>query len=247
LSDFTTVKYQVNSVSDASPTWNDVLLGTANYGLRFCAASAGGASIASASWPIYPNPASTGVVPECWGYFGSDASGGIKLATYDGTSAHYMQLRISWDALGTFATAPIISAWKDNTYPAAVPGTQPGTGDGSAVVNGQATDTNSQSYFLANAYGQGMTSAGSQQTPAANAAGTLTLGTHSGAGAAVPGSAAWLATWQDLQAATDYIQNGGVPKATTAGLWYMVMALFTGPNMKAGTLTPVLGFQYSWV
>lgn len=247
MTDFTTFKAQFNSVSDASPTWNDMLFGSSNYEFRLCAASAGGASIASASWPIFAQPASVSVIPEMWGYVGSDNSGGIKVATYDGTSAHYMQFRLNWDNTGTFASAPIISAWKNNTYPAASPGTQPTTGDGSSVINGHATDTNSQSYLYANAYGQGLTSGGVQQTPGSNAGGTLTAGTHSGAGAATPGSAAWLATWQDLQAATDYIQNGGTPQATTAGLWYFLLAEFSGPNEKAGVLVPVVGVQYSWI
>src|SRR5258708_18494038 len=55
------------------------------------------------SWPPYTRPASTGVVPECWAYLGSDNSGGLKVTTYDGTTAHYKQFLISWDALGTFA------------------------------------------------------------------------------------------------------------------------------------------------
>lgn len=139
------------------------------------------------------------MIPEMWCYFGSDASGGQKLTTYDGTSAHYMQWRINWDATGTFASAPIISAWKDSTLPAASPGTQPGTGDGSAFVNGQSTDTSNTSYIKANAYGYGVDASGSQQTPASNAAGTLTVSSGT-AGAVSPGTGAWLATWQSLQA-----------------------------------------------
>lgn len=246
MSDFSVLKLNFNSNTDASPTWNDLLFGTANHELRACASGAGGASIASASWPVYVRPSSVGVVPEMWGYTGSDNSGGLKVATYDGTSAHYMQFRISWDNVGTFASAPIISAWKDNTYPAASPGTQPGTGDGSAIVNGQSSDTSSTSYLKANAYGYGVDTGGTQQTPSANAGGTLTA-TSGTAGAANPGTGAWLATWQSLQAATQYIQDAVTPKATTAGFWYAVMALYAGPNMSGGTLLPVVGIQYAWV
>ena len=245
MSDFTTLKLQTNSNTDASPTWNDVLFGTANNELRVCGAGAGAGNIASASWPTYLRPNAVGVIPEMWA-FTADTTG-TKVATYDATTAHYMQFRISWDAVGTFASAPIISAWKDNTYPAAVPGTQPGTGDGSAIVNGQSADTGSLSYLHANAYGYGVDTGGVQQTPSANAGGTLAANSHSGAGAANPGTGAWLATWQDLQAATNYIQDGVTPKATTAGFWYFVLALFTGPNMQGGTLLPVVGFQYTWI
>jgi hypothetical protein len=245
MADFTTIKLQLNSNTDASPTWNDFTT-AANYEMRFCAASAGGASIASASWPAYLKPTSgTATIPEMWAYLGADASGGVKI-NYDATSAHYMQLRVSWDNLGTFASAPQVSAWANNTLPAATPGSQPGTGDGTSIVNGHATDTSSTSYLKANFYGQGLTSGGSQQTPGSNAGGTLTA-TSGTAGAATPGSAAWLATWQSLQAATQFIQNGGTPQAVTAGLWYGLLALYTGVNMTGGTLLPILGFQYTWV
>lgn len=245
--DFTTIKLQVNTgTSDASPTFTDFTT-AANYELRFCASGAGAGNIASASWPAFLKPTSgTAVIPELWAYLGSDNSGGSKVTTYDATSAHYKQILVSWDNLGTFASAPLISCWKDNTLPAASAGTQPGTGDGSSIVNGHATDTSSTSYLKANFYGQGLTAGGSQQTPSSNAGGTLAV-TSGTAGAVSPGSAAWLATWQSLQALTQYIQDGATPQATTAGLWYGVLALYTGVNMTGGTLLPILGFQYTWV
>lgn len=246
MSNFTSFALNFNSGTDASPTWNTLQFGTANHELRLCGTGAGGGSIASASWPIYAQPTTVTAIPEMWAYTGSDNSGGIKVATYDGTTAHYMQFRLNWDNTGTFASAPIISAWKDNTYPAAVAGSQPGTGDGSSVINGQTTDTSSTSYLKGNAYGQGLTSGGVQQTPGSNAGGTLAA-TSGSAGAATPGSAAWLATWQSLMSATQYIQNGGTPQATTAGLWYFVLAEYAGPNETAGTLIPVIGVQYSWI
>lgn len=226
-----------------------MLFATSSYELRICASGAGAGNIASASWPIYPRPGSVTAIPEMWGYFGSDNSGGSKLTTYDGTSAHYMQWRVNWDNTGTFAAANVLSAWKDNTLPAASPGTQPAStsgGDGSSFVNGQSSDTSSTSYIKINAYGSGVTAAGSQETPAANAAGTLTA-TSGTAGAATPSAASWLATWQSAQAATQFIQGPVTPKATTSGFWYVVFAFYTGPNQTGGTLVPVLGFQYQWV
>lgn len=242
MSDFTTLKAQVNTgTSDASPTFTDMLFGTANYELRLCGTGAGGATTASASWPTYLKPTSgTIAIPEMWGYFGSDATGGLKVTTYDGTSAHYKQILVNWDNTGTYASAPIVSAWKDNTLPAASAGAQPGTGDGSSFVNGHATDTSSTSYIKINFYGQGLTAAGVQQTPASNAAGTLAV-TSGTAGAVSPGSAAWLATWQSAQAATQYIQDGATPQAVTAGLWYGVVVFYTGVNQVGGTLLPVMG------
>lgn len=248
MTDFTSLKYQFNSgASDASPTWTDVLPATANYEVRLCSSGAGNGTTASASWFTILKPTSgTSVIPEMWVYVGSDASGGLKVTTYDGTSAHSMQMRINWDNTGTYASAPLFSAWKDNTLPAASPGAQPGVGDGSSFINGHATDTSSTSYIKANFYGQGLTPGGSQQTPGSNAGGTLTV-TSGTAGAATPGSAAWLATFQSCQAGTQYVQNGGTPQATTAGLWYGILSFWTGVNQTGGTLLPVLGFQYSWL
>lgn len=184
----------------------------------------------------------TTLVNQLWA-FSADTTG-LQCNTYDGTSAHYMQLRISWDAVGTFASAPIISAWKDNTYPAAVPGSQPGTGDGSSIVNGTSGESSSTSLVKANAYGYGYS--GSQQTPSANAGGTLAVTTGT-AGAVSPGTGAWLTTWQSLQAATQYIQDAVTPTATTAGLWYWVMAMWIVAGMTGGVLLPVVGMQYTWI
>mgnify|MGYP001317826724 CR=1 FL=1 len=248
MSDFTTLKLQGNTgTSDASPTWTDHLFGTAGYEMR-AALSTGSqtTSTASASWPSILKPSSGVTLIDNMYIFSADTTG-LKISTYDGTTAHYMQFRINWDNTGTFASAPIISGWKDNTYPAASPGTQPGTGDGSSIINGTSGESSSLSLLKANAYGQGLTSGGSQQTPGSNAAGTETVTGHSAAGAATPGSAAWLATWQDLQAATDWIANGGTPQATTAGLWYFVLILRIAAGMTGGTLLPVLGFQYTWI
>jgi hypothetical protein len=245
LTDFTLIKTQTNAgaaVTDASPTWVDMPFGTANNELRLCGTGAGTTTTASASWPTYQRPASTGVIPEMWAYT-ADAVG-LLMKTYDGTSAHYMQWRINWDNTGTFAAANILSAWKDNTLPAASPGTQ--AGDGSAFVNGQTTDTSNTSYIKANAYGSGITAAGTQETPGSNAAGTLAVTTGS-AGAATTSAGAWMATWGSLQAATQWIASVATPKATTSGFWYIVLAFYTGPNMNGGTLVPVLGFQYQWV
>jgi hypothetical protein len=251
MADFTTLKSQTNAgaaVTDASPTWVDMPFATANNELRLCASGAGAAGTASASWPSFLRPATTQVIPEMWA-FTADTTG-LKMNTYDGTSAHYMQWRINWDATGTFASAPIISAWKDNTLPAASPGTQPtpaAGGDGSSFVNGSA-DTSNTSYIKANAYGRGTAASGStQDTPAANAAGTLAVTTGTAGAVSPPVTPAWLATWQSLQAATQWIADAVTPQALFAGFWYIVLSFWTGPGMTGGTLLPVLGFQYTWV
>ena len=244
MTDFTTLKWQVNTgASDAAPTWSDELFGTAGNELRVCGAGAGAANTSSASWPSYLRPLAAGVIPEMWG-FSADAVG-LKITTYDGTGAHYNQHRVNWDALGTFASSPLISCWKDNTFPAATPGTQPGQpADGSAVVNGSA-DTGNASYAKGAMFGVGVTAAGAADNPSGNM-GSNPLATSGSAGGLQTVAAAWSA-WQSLQAATQWIVNGVIPKATTAGTWNGLLAWFTGPNQQGGTLLPVLGFQYTWV
>jgi hypothetical protein len=76
---------------------------------------------------------------------------------------------------------------------------------------------------------------------------TLTCGTHSAAGSAVPGAAAWLATWQDLQGFVDYITAPAIPQAVSAFNWYIVLCLFMGVNMLPGTMPfcPVV-LDYTW-
>jgi hypothetical protein len=256
LSDFTTLNLQVNTGTtpagegSGSATWTSVLFGTAGYELR-AALSSGSQSTStpSASWPSMLKPSSGTTLIDRMYAFTADTTG-YQITTYDGTSAHYLQFRINWDNTGTFNSAPIISAWKDNTLPAASPGTQNSAttgGDGTSIINGTSTESNSYSLLKCNAYGQGLTSGGAQQTPSANAAGTLAVNSHSASGAATPSSAAWLSTWQDLQAATNWIANGGIPQATTAGLWYFVLSLSIAASMTGGTLLPVIGMQYTWI
>jgi hypothetical protein len=256
MADFTTLKLQANTGTSpagegsGTATWTDVLFGAAGYELR-AALSSGSqtTSTASAAWPSILKPSSGTTLLDKMYCFSADTTG-LAVTNYDGTSAHYLQFRINWDNLGTYAAAPIISAWKDNTLPAASPGTQPAAtsgGDGSSVINGTSAESSSLSLLHANAYGQGLTAGGVQQTPVANAAGTLAVNSHSAGGAATPGSAAWLATWQDLQAATNWIADGATPQATTAGLWYFCLALWIAAGMTGGTLLPVLGYQYQWI
>lgn len=253
MSDFTTIKLQGNTGSGSagegsgSATWSDWAFGGsagANE-LRFCASGAGGASTASANWPYYTLPGSTGVVPEAW-IFSADTTG-LKVTTYDGTTAHYLQYRINWDNTGTFASAPSFTFYSDTSHAAASPGTQPGAQSGSPIVNGNSTDTSSTAYIKGNAYGYGVDTGGTQQTPSANAAGTLAV-TSGTAGSVSPATGAWLSTWQSLQAATQYITDAVIPKATTAGFWYFALALYSGPNMATSSgMLPVLTVSYTYV
>jgi hypothetical protein len=81
----------------------------------------------------------------------------------------------------------------------------------------------------------------------AGAAGTTLAATSGTAGSVSPGAGAFLATWQSLQAATQYITFPSTPAATTAGDIFFTLALYTGPNMStASTILPVITWQYSY-
>jgi hypothetical protein len=242
LADFTTIRSMWNSNTDAAPTWNALPFGGsagANE-IRWAATGAGAAGTASASWPQYSRPAATGVIPELW-YCTADTTC-VKVATYDGTNTKANVACIDYDAVGTFATAPTLSAYGDSTHAAPVAGTQPGAQAGSPIVNGHATDTSSTSYLKADLYGDDQTA-----NPAAGTVGTLPTATTGTAGSVSPGAAAWLATWQSLQGAIQFITHRRTPAAITAGKIFFTIILFTGPNMSLGTITPTITFTYSYV
>src|SRR5437588_7700456 len=237
MADFTTIRSQWNSNTDASPTWNTVTFGGsagANE-IRWTSTGAGAGGTASASWPQYSRPGATDAVPELV-YFTADTTG-TKVATYDGTNGKANVACIDYDAVGTYASAPTFSAYGDNTHAAPSAGTQPGAQSGSPIVNGQTTDTSSTSYLKANEYGDDQTG-----NPAAGAVGTNPSATTGTAGSVSPGAAAWLATWQSLQGAIQFITHRRTPAATTAGEIFFTVILFTGPNMSLGTLLPVITF-----
>jgi hypothetical protein len=242
MSDFTTIRPMYNNNTDASPTYAALAFGGsagANE-IRWSASGAGGASTGSASWPQYSRPVATGAVPELWA-FASDASG-VKIATYTGTNANANVLCVDYDNLGTFATAPTLTAYSSSAHNAPVAGTQPGAESGSPIINGQSSDTSSTSYLKGNLYGDDQTG-----NPAAGSVGSTLLVTSGSAGSVSPGAAAWLATWQSLQGAIQFITHRRTPAATTAGKIFFTLALFTGPTMSLGNLTPVVTFTYSYV
>lgn len=249
MADYTSIVIDYNTGTDASPVWTGQALafgGTSGANeIRWAASGAGAGNVASANWPYYVRPVSVTAVAELWAYTTNTA--GSKIATYDGSNTASRVLRIDWDALGTLVSAPTLTAYSDSTRAAPVAGTQPGAQSGSPMINGQTTDTSNTSYLKGNAYGNGVTAGGVQHTPSAGAAGTTLAATSGTAGAATPAATpAWLSTWQSLQGAIQYIQNGAIPQSLVAGFWYFSLALFTGPNMSSvvGGMLPVLVYQY---
>lgn len=246
MADFTTIKVQVNTgASDASPTWTDVGFGTANNELRM---GPGNGTTASAAWGSILKPSSgTTLITQMWAYTTDNGAGGTgnQVTTYDGTGSHYNQWRINWDNTGTFGDGPEIHMYKDNTYPAASPGSQPGTGDGSSIVNGTSGESSSRSLYKCAMFGNGRTAAGVADNPGSNM-GSNPTATSGGAGVTTTSNATWTA-WTDLQADTNYIKNGATPAATTAGTWNGLDAEYIAAGMTGGTLLPVKAFRYTWI
>ena len=239
MADYTTINTAFNSGTDASPTWNTIAFGGsagANE-YRFCAAAAGAAGTSSAAWPLYTRPGSATAVAEAWG-FSADTTG-IKIL-YAGNNAYSNQFRVVMDALGTMASAPSLTAYSDTSHAAASPGTQPGAQSGSPIINGS-TDTSNTSYLKGNLFDTFQTA-----NLSAGAAGTTLAATSGTAGSVSPGAAAWLATWQSLQAATQFITARTTPTALTATNAYFALALYTGPTQSTGTMLPTITWQYSY-
>lgn len=251
MANFTTIQCDINTGSDASPVWTHVLAFGGSAGaneLRWANSTAGAtSSTASASWPFYVRPAAgTAAVNQMWGFTGDTT--GFQITNYDGTNTNSLILRWDWDNVGTYASAPQFSFFGDSTHTAPSAGTQPGGQSGSPIVNGQSSDTSSTAYVKIQAYGQGVTAGGVQQTPGAGSLSTAVSATDGTAGSVTPGSAAWIAThWQSGQGFVQYILNGATPAATTAGFWYWALILYTGVNMStASTILPVATYQYTY-
>lgn len=251
LADYSIFDLDTNTAANdaATPVWTNQLTPSGSGGaeeLRFCASGAGTATTPSASWPGFQRPASVQAIPECWGFTTNIL--GAKVNTYDGTNANARQFRWDFDNLGTPVSPMQMSSFATTALPTPVPGTQPSSpsSDGSGIVNGHATDTSSKAYMKGNAFGVGLTGAGAQQTPSAGTTGTVTA-TSGTTGALTPGASAWLTNWQDLQGWTDYILSGATAQALTAGFWFFVLSLWSGPNLCLGTnIGPVIVNQYNY-
>jgi hypothetical protein len=244
-----TVTLDYNKGSDSSVDWTGTTIATGGSSganeLRWCNTGDGAGGTASASWPKFRRLASTGVVPELWA-FSADTTG-IKVATYDGTKAASRVLRFNFNNTGTPVSVMKFSSYATSSLGAATPGTQPSdpATDGSGVVNGTSTDTSSTAYLKGNAYGSGLTAGGSQETPSSGAAGSTLSVTSGTAGSATPSAGAFLSAWQSLQADTQYINGPAIPQATTAFFWYVVLSLWSGPNLCLGSnIAPILAIQY---
>jgi len=237
VSDFTSIQFQFNSNTNASPTWTDLI--GANHELRFHDTNTAGLSTASAAWPYVTRPSSTGMVSYAYGYtadavgLGLIGSGGAPTAW---ARTNYLQYRWHWDNTGTFASAPVITCYATTAHAAIT------RGDGS-ILGGHATDTGAtaKSYIKCAIFGR----VGSAGVPAA-APGADPVVTDGTVGSISPTAGANWSGWQGLMGDNDWLTSVFTPAATTADDLYEELTMFDGPNETPGVLLPVHSFKYTY-
>lgn len=233
---------QLNTGSNSSPTWTSLNNGGTSGAneLRFSDQSNQGAT-ASASWPYMTRPGSTGQVNYQYAFTADTTSlgylGGGTNTPVSWANSNYNDKRWTWDAVGTFASAPIITMYPTNAHGSIT------RNDGTPLGGSSDTGGTARSYFKANAWGR-VTSAGAPAAAPSNAPAV----TDGATGALTPTAGAnWLTNYQGLQGDNDYIQFPSTPAATTADSWPWMMTLFTGPNMLTGTYSAlVASLKYTY-
>jgi hypothetical protein len=244
VADFTSLKFQLNTGTNAAPVWTDVPAAGAGTGqeLRYSDSSAQGA-VASASWPAVTRPTSGTAGVDYLYVFTADTTSLGVLGTSSTTpvaysnTAQYRFLRLNWDNTGTFASAPIFTAYPSTAHGAVT------RGDGS-VLGGHASDTGgtARSYLKGNAFGR-VDSAG---VPAAAPTNAPTVTDGSTGSLSPTAGANWLTNFQSLQGDNDYITAPFTPAATTADQWSLIIRLFIGANSSPGVSTPVISCRYTY-
>jgi len=240
MADFTLIQMECNDHSTGAPNW--VAIGGANTEVRWSDINDEHGT-ASAAWPAMIRPAATAIVDFTYAY-SADAvgngfysqSGGVNTPAY--AEANYLWARWDWDNTGTFASAPIFTAYPTVAHGAIV------AGDNS-LLGGNNPDTrnvNDYSYLKGNAWGR--VDSGGAPAAGPGAAPTVTDGTL---GAVSPGAGAnWIANFQSLQGNTCWILAPFTPVATTADTWSLHFALFTGPGMTPATYQVQMTLRYTW-
>jgi hypothetical protein len=248
FADFVTVRLACNRNTVAAPNW--LAIGGANTEIRWSDVSTGLLTTASAAWPAMIRPAATQNVAYTYMY-DADATGTGFISTSTGSggtganpiafaNTSYLWARWDWDAVGTFASAPVFTAYDDTNHNS--PSARGGTANN--ILSGNATDTGAtaRSYLKANAFGRGVL-AGAPAAAPANAP----VVTDGATGSLAPTAGAnWLTNYQGLMADLDFITAPFTPAATTADQWNVIFALFTGPNMGPKVYTAQLTLKYTW-
>jgi len=246
VADFTTFRFQLNTNTNASPTWTSVPAAGAGTGqeLRYSDLSTQGA-VASASWPAVTRPTSGSLGVDYLYVFTADTTSlgvfgtGTNTPVAYSNTAQYRFLRLDWDNTGTFASAPIFTAYNSTAH-AAITRNSPSGG----TLEGNTTDTGAtaRSYLKGNAFGR-VDSAGVPAAAPTNAP-AITDGTT---GSVSPTAGAnWLTNFQGLQGDNDFITAPFTPAAVTADQWSLIIRIFLGPNSAAGVATPVVSCKYTY-
>lgn len=240
MADFTTLTLEANHGLQGAPVWVEVGPG-ANKEVRWNDQD-DQKDIASAAWPAMIRPAATAIVSYTYAYtadavgngFISNA-GAAACPAYD--ENNYLWARWDWDNLGTFASAPIFTAYPTGAHGAIVR-------DDGSLLGGKIADTGGggYSYLKGNAFGR-VVSAGA---PAAAPAAAPVVGDGTVGSVSPAAGANWLANFQSLQGDNDWITAPFTPVATTADQWNVHFALFTGPNMVPALYQIILCLKYTW-
>lgn len=250
MGDYSSITLGYNTGTDASPTWTGTALalsGTSGANELRMAMSSGSqtGSTSSSSWPYMSRPASgTSAVNQLWA-FTADTTGS-QVATYTGDNTKANVLRWVFSADGNPITAMSLTFYANSTHTNPSAGTQPAGTNNDAFTNGQSSDTSSTSYIKGNAYGSGLTAAGSQETPSAGSVGTNPGATTGSAGASTTSAGAWLSTWQSLQGTIQYITGAATPHTAQAFNWYTTLVIFIGANITTGIYTICYDLSYTY-
>lgn len=240
MADFTVLKMEGNHGTLGAPVWVEVGP-TANKEVRW-SDSATQHNVASAAWPAMIRPAAGTLVNYTYAYTADATGWGFISGQASPCPAYskdnYLWARWNWDNLGTFASAPIFTAFPTTAHGAIV------REDGSLL--GGSADTkpaaSAFSYLKGNAYGR-VDSAGA---PAAGPANAPVI-TDGAVGSLSPTAGAnWLTNFQSLMGDNDWITAPFTPAATTADTWSLHFALFTGPNETPALYQVVQTLKYTW-
>lgn len=240
MADFALITMECNVGDTLGPAWS--ALGGANTEVRWSDSNAQ-SNVASAAWPAMIRPAATAIVSFTYA-FTADAVGegfysGVGVIPPAYSEANYLWARWNWDNVGTFASAPIFTAYPTVAHGAIV------RGDNS-LLGGNDPDTRAggidYSYLKGNAFGQ-VDSAG------APGAGPLAppVVTDGAVGSVSPAAGPnWIANFQSLQGDNDWITAAAIPAAAAADTWSLHFALFTGPGETPALYLVVMTLRYTW-
>ena len=248
MADYGTIALEINTGTDASPVWGNAIALSGSGGNNQMRLGTGTGATGNASWPYLARPtAGTSAISQLWA-FTADTTG-VQCTGYTGDNTKANVLRWSFDNAGNPTTAMQWSFFGDSTHTAPSPGTQPPGSHNDAFTNGHATDTNSTSYIKINAYGSGLTAAGTQETPAAGSVGTMPTATTGTAGSVTTTAGNWLnsaGAWQSAQGWVQYILGGAIPHTAQAFKWYISVIAWLGANINPSTYNFVMSLQYTY-